>query len=121
MSSPALAIHSAQQPFGFTRKLRQSLIASQSQLNAWAEEQKAEADAAAAVQQAEIAERQDRVDQCVTNLLALDMEQGMSVSNAPELQEQRGKAQKELDDLKKAKEEKNTRLEGKLTSFVGSK
>lgn len=104
-----------QQPFGFTRKLRQSLTASQSRLTAWVEEQKAEADAAAAVQQAEMAERQARIDQGVTELLALQMEQGLRVEGAPrhELQEKRDEEEKELEKLRKASLERNERMEGK--------
>ena len=67
-------------PTGFTSKLRQTLIVSRSKLDEWVEHQKAAADAAASVQQAEISEQQTRIDQAVTHLLSLQLEHGFSVS-----------------------------------------
>jgi hypothetical protein len=67
---------------GFTNKLRQTLIVTRSVLDEWVELQKAAADALAAVQQAGMAEQQSRVDQVITHLLTLQLEQGLSVDQS---------------------------------------
>lgn len=91
-------------------------MTSQSQLTEWVEEQKAIADAAAAVQQAEMAECQSRVDQLVANLLALEMERDWSVRESADeqvLEDQQKSIQNDIDRLNEELASTQTRMQGK--------
>ena len=113
MSSASVAIN-GEQPFGFTRKLRQTLITNQSRINAWVEEQKAEADAAFAVQEAEMADRQARLDQGVAEFLAAQLEDGLHVAPgaSQSLAEEKEQEELELEKLREAARASTQRMEG---------
>jgi primase-polymerase (primpol)-like protein len=65
---------------GFTSHLRESLILSRSKVETWVEHEKAQADAVYERSKQTRASHQHRIDQALTNLLALQLEGGLAVS-----------------------------------------
>jgi len=65
----------------FSSNLRQKLITTRDLLDRWVEEHKAEADAAASCQRDEMAEKEARFDQAVSNLKSLCISEGLSAND----------------------------------------
>jgi glucan-binding YG repeat protein len=65
---------------GFTSHLRESLLLSRSRVETWVEHEKAQADAVYERSKQTRASHQHRIDQALTNLLALQLEGGLAVS-----------------------------------------
>lgn len=65
---------------GFTSQLRETLIVSRSKLDDWVEHEKAKADAAAEQFRQTRNVHQQMIDEKITNLLALQLEGGLSVA-----------------------------------------
>jgi len=108
-----------------TALLRETLLLSRSKLDEYVEHEKAQCDVIVEQSRQEILESQRRIDNTVTHLLALQLQDGLTVNenNKQEIQMQQKAIQQEMKQLKKQLDEKQDRIKGKtgtLYSFLTS-
>lgn len=118
---------------GFTSGLLDKLVASRSKVEEWVQHEKAKAEKAAEEYRQQLMQEQSQIDTKITNLLAVQLERGLSVtSNEGEehdnsesiatrktaLEEQRAMLESEIEKLAKEYQNRENRVKGES---LGSK
>jgi uncharacterized protein YdaT len=102
--------HGGQSQPGFTRSLMDAIVISRSKIDEWVEMEKAKADAVAEDYRQKLIAEQASIDAQVANLLAVQLERGLSVQN-----KDKAKINSEsIATRKQALEQKQTALEAEI-------
>jgi hypothetical protein len=120
---------------GFTSPLRETLLLSRSKLDEWVEHEKAKADALCEKSRQVCFSRQQRLDTTITNLLALQIQGGMTIvaddgnksasnkdssnqrAKKTEILEQQDAARREMEQLQAKLADEKARIDGTFASL----
>lgn len=112
---------------GFTSSLLDKLVVSRSKVEEWVQHEKAKADKVAEAYRQQLMQEQTQIDTKVTNLLAVQLERGLSVKNEGEendenaesiakrkvaLEEQRNMLESEVEKLQTEYQTREKRVKG---------
>lgn len=133
-SAIPLGTYDARPQKGFTSTLLDTIAASKSKIEEWAKYEKAKADKAAEDYRQKLMKEQAQIDSKATDLLAIQLDRGLTVKSNPEendtaesvaqklnsLEEQQGFLESEIEKLKEEYQSREKRVKGNFSIVIMS-